>query len=120
MASKQIEPEEGRFKEESKYPLGCQRRAEDIADEFRVSSPVGPELEFHNDPGGYSHHKGNPQQLAKKDPYLLVHLLTGLIALNLDQDQQPGQADGDWGKDIVKTYGEGKLQTGKQDNIQFH
>ena len=50
--------EEARLEEEGKDALGGQRAAENVADKARVGGPVGPELEFQDDPGGHADGEG--------------------------------------------------------------
>ena len=84
--------DESRFEEERHHPFDRQRRSKNVADIVRVVRPVGTELKFECDAGGYTHRKIDTEQLAPEFCHVTVDFFTGHDIDRLHDDQHPRQS----------------------------
>ena len=66
--------------------LVSQGRTEDIAHETGIGGPIGAELKFHYDPGGYTHGKVNGENLGPELRRLFVILVTRFEVSSFQHD----------------------------------
>ena len=93
--AEQPQPQERRLQEERGQPLHRQRRAEDVADQPRVSAPVHPELELLHDAGHHADRDVDDQQRAEEPGQPQVIIAPAAVPRRLQQRGQERQTDRD-------------------------
>ena len=112
--------EEARFEEEGEDSFGRESGAEDVADEAGIDGPVGAELELHDDSGRDADGEGNGEEF---DPELGEAVPVGIACLEpdgLEDDEEHSHPDGKGRKEVVHHNGEGELDSGEKDDVEFH
>ena len=95
LLAEQQDAEEARLQEEREQRLGGQRRAEDVAHEPRVVSPVGSERELHRDARGDADGKRPREQAHPEICERLVVRVSTFVGLCQQDGQDQAEADGE-------------------------
>ena len=109
--AEQHDAEKRGFEKKSRQHLKAEKRADDIADLVRKDRPIGAELIRHDHTGNDSHAEGYRKYLDPHTINVFVNPVSGLQQPPLDDHQPTGQADRESGKDDVKRYRKGELNT---------
>ena len=111
MAPEQQDAEKRGFQEEGGHHFIAEHRAKEIRCGVGEDTPVGPELERHDDAGYHAHAEYDGEDLGPEMRQLFIDCLAGDEQPGFKKGDVRGEADGENGKDGVEGYHEGKLDT---------
>ena len=103
--------DKGAFEKEREHALHRQRLSDDSAGVFGEARPVGPELKLHRNAGHHPDGEIEPEDLGPEARGPVVFLITCAQGAPLPVHQEPRQAHGQLGKQVVIGEGERELET---------
>jgi hypothetical protein len=117
LLAEQHDAEETGFKKKCGQHFVTQQRLGDVAHGQHEARPVGTELKTHGDA---RHHAERKRQREHLDPGAIggsPGRVAAAAMAQFEEQQQPGQGQGDAGKQDVETHVGGELQTREHDRV---
>src|SRR5205085_11890921 len=95
-------------------------RPDHVAREFREARPVRAELVAHDNAGDDAEPEGHGEDLYPEPVEVAVDRLTRAQPIELERREPARKPDREGRKDDVEAEGEGELDTGEQERVEFH